>query len=147
MIREYKDSDFPDIEKIYNLSKADEFNEEKFDVIVTPLSDDEGMLNLLHSSQVYIYEAGGIAGFIGVKGNYISWLFVHPSYRGQGIGKKLISHVLLTLSGDVSLNVARSNSVAKGLYESLGFKVVKELAGKYQEHPVIVCNMVAPKKR
>lgn len=146
MIREYEDSDFADIERIYNLSKADEFTKEKFDVIVTPLSDDEGMLELLNSSKVYIYEAGRIAGFIGVKKNYISWLFVDPSYRGQGIGKELMSHVLSTLSGDVSLNVARSNSVAKGLYENLGFKVVKEFTSKYQDYPVIVCNMVAPEK-
>jgi ribosomal protein S18 acetylase RimI-like enzyme len=146
MIREYKESDFPGIEKIYNLSKADEFSEESFNVVVTPLSEDKKMLDLFHSSNIYIYKAVGIAGFIGVKENYISWLFVHPSYRSQGIGKKLVSFILSASNGDVTLNVARSNFIAKNMYESLGFKVTKELTGNYQENPLIVCRMVAQAK-
>ncbi len=143
MIREYKESDFIVIENIYNLSRADEFSEENFNLVVTPLSQDKKMLDLLHSSKIYIYEATDIAGFVGVKENYISWLFVHPSYRGQSIGKKLVSHILSMLSGEVTLNVARSNFVAKNLYEKLGFKVAKEVTGNYQGNLITVCNMVA----
>lgn len=143
MIREYEESDFSAIEKIYNLSKADEFSEESFNVAVTPLSEDKKMLDLFHSSKIYIYEDTSITGFVGVKENYISWLFVHPNYRGQSIGKKLVSYILSTLNGEVTLNVARSNFVAKTLYENLGFKVAKEVTGNYQGNLVIVCNMVA----
>lgn len=143
MIREYKESDFLEIEKIYNSSKADEFSEESFNLVVTPLSEDKEMLDLLHSSKIYIYEATNMAGFVGFKGNYISWLFVRPSYRGQGIGKKLVSHILSMLSGEVTLNVVRSNFVAKNLYENLGFKVAKEVTANYQGNLIIVCNMVA----
>ena len=146
MIREYCESDFEAVERIYNLSKSDEFSEESFNVKVTHLSEDEEMLVLFHSSKIYIYESIGIAGFIGVKGNYISWLFVHPKYRSQSIGKKLVSYVLSTLSGEVTLNVARSNIIAKKLYEKLGFEVTKEFTGKYQENFVVVCRMATVKK-
>lgn len=146
MIRDYKESDFSAIEEIYNVSKVDEFSAESFNVTVTPLSEDKKMFDLFHSSNIYVYEAFGVAGFIGVKENYISWLFVHPNYRSQGIGKKLVSFILSTLSGEVTLNVAKSNLVAKSLYESLGFKVAKELIGEYQENSIVVCNMVAKAK-
>jgi hypothetical protein len=76
MIRAYKHSDFLEIENIYNLSKRDEFVGESFDVAVTPLSKDQEMLDLFHTSNVSIYEKKGIVGFAGVKDNYISWLFV-----------------------------------------------------------------------
>ena len=146
MIREYRESDFPEIEKIYNLSKADEFSEERFNFSIIPLSEDKKMLDLLCSSKIYIYEDDEIAGFIGVKENYISWLFVHPNFRKQGIAKKLVSFILSTASGDVTLNVASSNLIAKTMYERLGFKITDEFTGNYQENPVVVCRMVAEAK-
>ena len=146
MIREYKESDFSAIENIYNLSKADEFSGEDFKIVPTPLGEDKIMLEQFYSSKIYIYETAGIAGFIGVRENFISWLFVHPRCRGRGIGKKLVSFMLSALSGEVSLTVARSNLIAKKLYESLGFRVQRELTSSYQENSLVVCRMVAKAK-
>lgn len=141
MIRAYKHSDFSEIENIYNLSKKDEFAGESFDVAVTPLSKDQQMLALFHTSDVYVYEKKSIVGFVGVKDNYISWLFVHPDYRNQNVGKKLASHILSTLKGEVTLNVAGSNVIAIALYKKLGFEVVKEFSGKYQGNQIVVFKM------
>lgn len=141
MIRKYKKSDFSAIATIYNLSKADEFIGESFDATVTPLSEDSEMLSLFHESEIYLYEIDDVVGFIGIKENYISWLFIHPGFRCQGIGKKLVLHILSMLNGEVTLNVAHSNFAAKKMYENLGFKVAKEFVGRYQGNPVIVCNM------
>jgi len=141
MIRVYKESDFSDIESIYNASKRDEFAGEKFDVTVVPLSEDHQMLQLFRESKIYIYEKSDIVGFAGAKENYISWLFVHPDFRGMSIGKKLASHVLSELNGEVTLNVARSNISATNLYQNLGFKITKEFKGKYQGNPIAVLKM------
>ena len=141
MIRAYKNSDFTKIEAIYNLSKKDEFVGEDFDVLVIPLSEDQQMLDLFHGSSIFIYEKNGIVGFAGVKANYISWLFVHPDFRGQGIAKKLTLHILSTLNGEVTLSVASSNIIAITLYENLGFTVIEEFTGKYQGNPIVVCKM------
>ena len=143
MIRAYKHSDFSAIEKLYNLSKKDEFVGESFDVAVTTLCKDQQMLDLFHTSNVYIYEKKVIVGFAGVKDNYISWLFVHPDYRGQKVGEKLALHILSTLKGEVTLNVASSNIIATALYKKLGFEVVKEFSGKYQGNPIVVFKMSA----
>ena len=141
MIRIYNESDFEYLETIYNLSKRDEFIGEDFNIIVTPLSQDQPMLDLFYASKIYIYHMDAITGFIGLKDNYISWLFVHPEFRGQGIGKKLLSHALSLLDGEVILNVVRSNLIAVSLYKSLGFSVAREFIGHYQNNPVVVWKM------
>lgn len=126
----------------HNASKKDEFAGENFDVTVVPLSEDYDMLQLLRDSKVYIYEEIDIVGFVGAKENYISWLFVHPDFRGKNIGKKLVLHVLSELNGEVTLNVARSNITATNLYQSLGFEIDKEFTGRYQGNPIVVLKMI-----
>lgn len=142
MIREYRETDFSDIERIYNLSKIDEFIGEKFEVPIISLGEDSEMLNLFRASTIFVYEVRGIVGFVGVRGNSITWLFVCPEARGKGIGKKLVLYVMSILSGEVILKVARSNCVAKIMYERLGFKVAKEFTGKYNGNSIEVCQMV-----
>ena len=61
-----------------------------------------------------------------VKCAEISDLFVHPTYRGQGIGTAMIQylthHALAIQVNCVELGVAISNQRALALYRRLGFK-------------------------
>ncbi|HEY6529510.1 MAG TPA: N-acetyltransferase [Cellvibrionaceae bacterium] len=141
MIRVYKNSDFSEVEDIYNLPKKDEFFGNDFDVAITPLSQDQHMLHLFFESRIFVYESNGVVGFVGVKGNHISWLFVHPDFRGQGFAKKLVLSALSELKGEVTLNVASSNAIAISVYDSLGFEVIAEFSGKYQCNSVNVLRM------
>ena len=140
-IRVYKSEDFESLAEIYNLSKPDEFSGEVYKFNVIPLKEDKRMLKLFDESKIFVYEEGSILGFAGHKGNYISWLFVHPDHRGKKIGQLLISHILSYLSGVVALNVAQSNVAAKKLYQNLGFTIKKEFEGQYQDKRVIVNRM------
>ncbi|WP_347331423.1 GNAT family N-acetyltransferase [Marinimicrobium locisalis] len=108
---------------------------------VIPLSKDQRMLDLFHSSEIFIYEGDEIGGFVGIKENSIVWLFVHPNCRGQTIGKELILYVLRKLKGQVTLTVVGSNEVAVRLYKSIGFSILQESIGNYQSHAVIVYKM------
>jgi ribosomal protein S18 acetylase RimI-like enzyme len=77
-------------------------------------------------------ESGGVIGFgqLMLRGEgrvHLIRLIISPAHRGLGYGKQLCS--LLIKEGmkrwgkrRFSLNVNRSNSVAKRLYEQLGFK-------------------------
>ena len=141
MIRPYKASDFGDIENIYNTSKKDEFAGENSSIAVTPLSDDKKMLDLFHTSNIYVFEKPDVVGFSGVKEAYISWLFVHPDFRRQGIGKELVLHMLSKMNGEVLLNVVRSNIAATNLYKNLGFQVTEEFTGKFQNNPIVAWKM------
>lgn len=68
-----------------------------------------------------------VIGYIGVEKIldevHIINMAVHPDYRGQGIGKRLMQHVLN--DEDVFfLEVRVSNETAKNIYQRYGFKEI-----------------------
>jgi putative acetyltransferase len=65
---------------------------------------------------------GQVAGFIGVEGESVEMLFVHPASRGHGIGRRLLSHAVTTLGAD-KLDVNEQNPQAIGFYLRMGFEV------------------------
>ena len=50
-------------------------------------------------------------------------LFVHPAWRGQGIGRRLLTHAVTAL-GATMLDVNEQNPQAVGFYRRMGFEVV-----------------------
>ncbi len=66
---------------------------------------------------------GQVAGFIGVEDTTVEMLFVHPTWRGHGIGRRLLSHAVTTLGAD-KLDVNEQNPQAIGFYLRMGFEVV-----------------------
>ncbi|EJE2829530.1 GNAT family N-acetyltransferase [Listeria monocytogenes] len=58
---------------------------------------------------------------------YIDFITVSPNFRGQGIGKILISHYLETFHNEqITLYVAKNNNGAYKLYKTLGFQVIQK---------------------
>lgn len=140
-IRKFEKSDWEQVVSIYNFAKADEFSGIQTEITIVPLELDHQMLKLFESSDIYVYEDSFIKGFAGIKGFYISWLFIHPQYRRLKIAHKLISHILDTVKGKISLNVAATNMAARNLYLKSGFQVIKEFDSEYQGTPVRVLRM------
>ena len=66
---------------------------------------------------------GQVAGFIGVANGKVEMLFVHPAWRGQGIGRRLLGYAVTTL-GARELDVNEQNPQALGFYLRMGFAVV-----------------------
>lgn len=60
----------------------------------------------------------GMEGYI--PENILVYIATHTNYRGKGLGKQLMQHVLATAEGDMALHVEPDNP-AKKLYEKLGF--------------------------
>jgi len=77
-----------------------------------------------------------IAGYIGIERIldevHIINMAVHPDYRGQGIGKRLMQHVLND-EEVFFLEVRVSNENAKKIYEKYGFKVINDRKGYYAD--------------
>ncbi|MGZ3679223.1 MAG: acetyltransferase [Ktedonobacterales bacterium] len=82
--------------------------------------------------------AGQVAGFIGVEDGKVEMLFVHPAWRGQGIGRRLLSYAVATL-GARTLDVNEQNSQAIGFYLRMGFEVVGRSAvdGMGKPYPLL----------
>lgn len=66
---------------------------------------------------------GQVVGFIGVEGVAVEALFIHPAWRGQGIGRRLLSYAVETL-GATEVDVNEQNDQAVGFYRRMGFEVV-----------------------
>ena len=66
---------------------------------------------------------GEVVGFIGVEGETVEMLFIEPSWRGQGIGRRLLHSAVETLGAN-ALDVNEQNPQAFGFYERMGFEVV-----------------------
>lgn len=84
---------------------------------------------LLESTQGWIAESEGIvAGFLlcqtsGQEMEVLTFA-VHPSYQRQGIGQKLLRHMLAQVppNGVAFLEVAADNEPARALYKKCGFQ-------------------------
>jgi len=59
-----------------------------------------------------------MSGFI--PEHILVYIAVHAEYRGQGLGKQLMEHIIKATDGDIALHVEADNP-AKHLYEKYGF--------------------------
>jgi ribosomal protein S18 acetylase RimI-like enzyme len=129
-IRAYTDLDWEAVRNIYDLSKPDEMRGSVDLSAVLPLSDDPKHLALFRESCIIVIEeTHNIVGFAGHKGNYISWVYVHPTHRRRGVAIALVSEMLRRIDGTATLNVGKNNQAARALYQRLGFVVEKEFTG------------------
>ena len=66
--------------------------------------------------------AGQAVGFVGVENDKVEALFVHPEWRGRGIGRRLLEHAVRTLVA-TRVDVNEQNGQAVGFYRRMGFRV------------------------
>ncbi len=85
---------------------------------------------------------GEVIGFIGIVDAKVEMLFIHPARRGQGIGRRLLTHGVTAL-GATMLNVNEQNPQAVGFYRRMGFEVVgrSELDGTGKPFPLLHMHM------
>ncbi|MFL0801200.1 MAG: GNAT family N-acetyltransferase [Agarilytica sp.] len=142
-IRAYTQIDFPWIADIYDRSKLDELKYEDKTFTLLPLEKDETRFRELMESEIFVYQSQDqISGFGAIYGNEIRALFVHPDFRGDGIGKKLIEFLLLNAQGQAHLFVASTNQPAKSLYQRYGFSVSDTFETTYNKMTVMAQKMV-----
>jgi putative acetyltransferase len=61
---------------------------------------------------------------MGLAGHTIAALFFEPAHRGQGGGRRLVTHAQRLRDADLTVDVNEQNPAARGFYETLGFVVV-----------------------
>lgn len=141
-IRNFQDGDFAVIAEIYSLSKLDElrYEDSKFELL--PLEKDERRLREMMESRIFVYDDGGILGYGAVFENEIRALFVLPTSRGRGIGKRLLEYLITQVGTTATLCVAKNNTPAKTMYQKYGFTVIREFEALYNGRPVMANQMV-----
>jgi putative acetyltransferase len=68
-------------------------------------------------------DQGMVVGFMIVAEGKVEALFIHPDWRGQGIGRRLFQHAIDDL-GATEVDVNEQNEQALGFYLRMGFEVV-----------------------
>ena len=63
-----------------------------------------------------------VAGFLGVEDSKIEMLFIHPNWRGRGIGSRLLKYATDVLGARL-VDVNEQNDQAVGFYQRMGFEV------------------------
>jgi putative acetyltransferase len=88
---------------------------------------------------------GRVIGFIGVEGDEVAALFIHPAWRGQGIGRRLFRYAVEIL-GATRVDVNEQNDQAVGFYQRMGFEVVGRSAvdGLGQPFPLLHMQLSSP---
>jgi ribosomal protein S18 acetylase RimI-like enzyme len=112
------------------------------------LNDENRLKDLIHKSKIHVCvcenEIIGMAYFL-PSGNpndiykadwsQIRMLGVNPSYKGLGIAKTLtkmcIEYARNTQEKTVALHTSEFMDAARHIYESLGFKILKEIAPRF----------------
>ena len=81
----------------------------------------------------------GYAGMWLIAGEgHITNIAVHPSFRGYGIGKKLMDGLICIAKSEgvdrLTLEVRRSNLIAQSLYYKYGFEICGERKAYYTDN-------------
>jgi len=115
--------DFPRVVEVWEASvrATHTFATEADIEVIRPLVRD-GLPDVPHLLGVRD-SVGQVVGFIGVENGKVEMLFVDPTWRDQGIGRRLLSYTVTTL-GATELDVNEQNPQALGFYLPMGFEVV-----------------------
>lgn len=94
----------------------------------------------VHSAKIECIKnkANKIVGFISVAKQNIDMLFIHPDYRGKGVGKFFMEYAIETKQAN-KVDVNEQNNQAVGFYQYFGFKTVtrSELDPTGKPYPVL----------
>ena len=73
---------------------------------------------------VLVDDDGALLGFTGLTDHTIEGLFLEPSHRGKGGGRRLVEFAQARFPGVLKVDVNEQNPDALGFYAAIGFRVV-----------------------
>lgn len=89
---------------------------------------------MLPDNAVTVADSEGlIAGVAAHADGWLNHLYVHPDHHRRGIGTALLAHVMAQCPQGLDLWVFQSNTPARTLYESHGFRCVELTDGQSNE--------------
>lgn len=88
---------------------------------------------------------GGVQAFLGVSGERVEMLFVHPRHMGRGLGTRLLRHAIEEL-GAQEVDVNEQNPRALDFYLRRGFAVAgrSERDGQGRPFPLLHLRLKTP---
>ena len=75
--------------------------------------------------EIWVAEDGRIVGFLGLKDDVVTHLYVEPRSQSRGIGSALLDHAKSLRSDRLELWVFQKNEGARRFYERHGFVLAR----------------------
>jgi len=139
-VREFTESDFPAVCKIYLEAKQDELQFESGRFEIVPLNQDAVILAAFKESTVLVFEEAEVLGFAALYDDQLRAMFVGRGARGRGVGQAMLN-CARSRNGEMRLNVAKSNFMAREFYERNGFIAVGEMSSMYGDKAITYVQM------
>lgn len=130
-IRAYTPADWQAIEEIHDAARLQELTLAGLAEAFLPLAVAAEREDLFGYELYVAQKDGKTVGFTAFIEEELAWLYVHPEYQRQGIGKALGEFALGHMTAkEQAVEVLQGNEPARCLYRSLGFRETELLHGK-----------------
>ena len=137
IIRPYQPADWQSICQIHDLARPDELAGSCDPRAFVPIEEDKEVEHLKLCQKIVAVSNNRAAGFIGVDECYIGWLYIHPDFYRQGIGRELLKEGLKLIKEKAWTIALADNSPAVNLYQSEGFIEVNRYKSDNAGYPCI----------
>lgn len=128
-LRQARPADAPDCARILREWAAET---PWFPVDTPAAADPQAIRERMHRGEVIVAEAGGLAGFLALEGDFLACLYVARRHRGRGVGKRLLDHAKAR-KGRLDLWTHAANRRARAFYAREGFAERRRTAGANDE--------------
>ncbi|SFD76739.1 GNAT family N-acetyltransferase [Streptomyces aidingensis] len=129
-VRDYRPEDWEAISRIHDAARLDELRDSVGVAAFLTLAETyegEGLFD----DRVWVAEGPrGVAGFVALAEDEITWLYVDPARYGRGAGTALLRHALAHGGPLVETTVLAGNERALRLYLREGFVIVETKEGR-----------------
>jgi ribosomal protein S18 acetylase RimI-like enzyme len=146
-VRDYRTADWPSICRIHDSARAIEVAGVMPSAEVLPM-EKAAAIDGFFNSQTWVACAddgdGRIAGFVSVRLPEITWCYVDPALHRQGVGRKLVQHLLPKLSPDGFVLCVTANAQALAFYRSFGFVLAARFPGEIQGYRCQCARLTLP---
>jgi putative acetyltransferase len=143
-IRSAEFEDSKDLAKVFVLSvdqlAHDQYNASQREAWIRRGKNPEFWQDTIHQERLLVCELENtVVGFISLKENEVTYLYVHPEYARMGVATFLLNDlVAFAQKNQIKRLVAHASKIARPFFESKGFRLTR--VNKKNIHGVILEN-------
>lgn len=147
VIRDYSKANWEGVCDIHDNARPLEISSFAPSASIEPMCEVAEEDGFFDGKQYVAYLNEKVVGFICIDGEELTWLYVHPDFHRQGIGRSLVEHVRPQLGKDAYVLTVLENTAAVKFYERLGFTICAVFPGAYQNYPCTCVRLALPSSR
>lgn len=148
LVRAYREGDFVDVCRVHDAARPLELAGCVDLRAYRPMGEIAREEGFFFCRTLVAEVEGEVVGFCSMEGSYISWLYVDPARRREGIGRTLLERAVAEIgTGGAWTHVLAGNRAAVEFYRAMGFMVVRDFASTCDGYRCRYVRMAVPGSR